>query len=246
MQAIWDHEPPDQRYFRLHKIKVPVIGGTLRYRLEDDDSVPPLPPHWTSPLVVRADIDASLTAETVPLGAIADLDRPLGYKGNYAIFPLREPNLITRYMMVPYVDAATGAHDPDHLANLTRSELESYFCCLKEHLTADELAAIKPGLDEAHRRILADPRPLEETIVVPTDALFIEALPADQPILEDFKLRHRAADAAKAEAEATKVRLENVRRGARILGGELSDPDIEKMTIINGTSPSVVLPPDDT
>jgi len=245
MQAIWDHEPPDQRYFRLHQVKVPVVGGALRYRLEPDDSAPPLPPHWTPPLVIRADIEPSLTGETVPLADVADLHRPLGYRGNYAIFPLREQNLITRYMMVPYVDAATGAHDPDHLANMTRAELEAYFCCVKEHLTPDELAEIRPGLDEAHRRILQDPRPLEEIIAVPTDALFIEALPADQPILEDFKLRHRAADAAKAEAEAAKARLENVRRGARILEGEVADPDIEKMTIVNGTSPNIVLPPDD-
>jgi hypothetical protein len=246
MQAVWDHEPPDQRYFRLHQVKVPVVGGTLRYRLEHDDAVPPLPPHWMPPVVVRADIEPAHTGETVPLGQIADLDRPLGYKGNYAIFPLREQNLITRYMMIPYVAAATGAHDPDHLANLTRSELEQYFCCLKEHLSPEDLAVMKPGLDEAHRRLLEDPRPLEEIVVVPTDALFIEALPADQPILEDFKLRHRAADAERAEAEATKARLENVRRGARILEGELADPDIEKMTIITGATPNIVLPPADT
>ncbi len=246
MQAIWDHEPPDQRYFRLHKVKVPVVGGSLRYRLEEDDTVPPLPPHWTRPLVIRADIEPTLTGETVPLADVADLHRPLGYRGNYAIFPLLEQNLITQYMMVPYVDAAMGAHDPQHLANLTRSELEAYFCCAKEHLTPEELAAIRPGLDEAHRRILQDPRPLEEIIAVPTDALFIEALPADQPILEDFKLRHRAADAAKAEAEAAKARLENVRRGARILADELGDPDIEKLTVIQGQSGGIVVPDDDT
>jgi hypothetical protein len=245
MQAIWDHEPPDQRYFRLHQVKVPVVDGTLRYRLVEDDAAPPLPPHWTTPLVVRADIEPTLTGATVPLGEVADLDRPLGYRGNYAIFPMREPNLITRYMMVPYVDSAGGAHDPDHLANLTRSELEEYFCCLRQHLPPDELAAIKPGLDEAHRRVLTDPRPLEEIIVVPTDALFIEALPADRPILEDFQLRHRAADAAKAEAEAAKARLENLRRGARILAGELADPDIEKTTIIQGAPGGIVVPGDE-
>lgn len=245
MQAIWDHEPPDQRYFRLHQVKVPVVAGELRYRLEEDDSVPPLPPYWTRPLVVRADIDPTLTGETVPLADVADLDRPLGYKGNYAIFPMRQQNLITRYMMVPYVDAAMGAHDPDHLANLTRSELEAYFCCVRENISSEELAAIRPGIDEAHRRVLQDPRPLEEVIAVPTDSLFIEALPADRPILEDFKLRHRAADAARAEAESAKARLENIRRAARILEGELGDPDIEKMTVIHGTSPNVVLPSDD-
>ncbi len=63
MQAIWDHEPPDQRYFRLHQIKVPEVAGALRYRLVEDDTVPPLPPHWTRPLVVRADLQATLGSE---------------------------------------------------------------------------------------------------------------------------------------------------------------------------------------
>ena len=242
MQAIWDHEPPDQRYFRLHQIPVPTVDGALTYRVVADDTAPPLPPYWTPPVVVRAELDATLAGATVPLGQIADLDRPLGYKGNYAIFPMREPNLITRYLMVPYVDRASGAHDPDHLGNLTRSDLEAYFCCLKAQLSPEALAAIRPGLDEAHRRVLTDPRPLEEVIVVPTDALFIEALPADQPILEDYKLRHRAADAVKLEAEAARIRLDNLRRGARILAGQLGDPDIEKVTVIRGAITAPVLP----
>lgn len=246
MQAIWDHEPPDQRYFRLHRIPVPQVSGELRYYLDEDDDAPPLPPYWTTPVTVRAEIAPPFTTEPVPLGQIADLDRPLGYKGNYAIFAMREPNLVTRYLMVPYVDRASGAHDPDHLGNLTRAELEEYYCCLKRHLSPEELALVKPGLDETHRRLLTDPRPLEDVIVVPTDALFIAALPSDQPLLEDFKLRNRAADAARAEAEAAKARLENVRRAARILAGELADPDIEKLTIIQGEPGGIVAPGEDS
>ena len=146
--------------------------------------------------------------------------------------------------MLPYVDRHAGAHDPDHLGNLTRAELEQYDRCAAANLPATEYAAIRDGMIEAHRRLVTDPRPLEETVVVPTDALFIEALPADRPLLEDYKLRNRAAEAGKAEAEAARVRLDNLRRGARILAGDLADPDIDRKTVVEGIPASVVIPGD--
>lgn len=244
MQAIWDHEPSDQRYLRLHHVPVPVIDGAVSYRVARTAAPPPLPPHWTPPVVVDATLAGQVTDATVALGQLADLDRPLGYRGNYAIFPLREAHPIARFLMVPYVDRHAGAHDPDHLGNLTRAELERYARCARETLAPDAYEAIRPGLEEAHRLVLADPRPLEEEIVVPTDALFIEALPADRPLLEDFKLRNRAADAGKGEAEAARARLDNLRRGARILAGDLSDPDIDRKTIVEGIPATVVVPGD--
>lgn len=30
MQAIWNHEPPDQRFFRLHNTKIPTLKPTQR------------------------------------------------------------------------------------------------------------------------------------------------------------------------------------------------------------------------
>ncbi len=245
MQAIWDHEPSDQRLLRLHQLPVPVVDGDLTYRLVPEGSEPPLPPHWSPPVVIEAALEGKPSDETVPLGEVADLDRPLGYRGNYAIFPLRDTSLIARYLTVPYVDRHAGAHDPDHLANLTRAELERYSCCLREILSPAAYESVRPGIEEAHRRVLEDPRPLEDEIVVPTDALFIEALPATRPILEDYKLRHRAAETAKAEAEASRVYLDNVRRGARILAGDLSDPDIDRKTVIQGVPASVVVSGDD-
>lgn len=241
LQAIWDHEPADQRVLRLHNIPVPMIDGALRYRVAADAAAPPLPPLWTPPVVIEAQLEATVATATVPLGELADLERPLGYRGNYAIFPLREAHLIARYLTVPFVDRHSGIHDPDHLANLTRAELERYACCLREVLSEAEYEAVRPGLEEAHRRVLVDPRPLEQEVVVPTDALFIEALPATHPLLEDYKLRHRAADAAKAEAEAARAHLENLRLGARILAGDLSDPDIDRKTVIQGVPASVVV-----
>jgi hypothetical protein len=194
MQAIWDHEPSDQRYLRLHHVPVPVIAGSMSYRVVADATPPPLPPHWTPPVVVEATLSGQATDATVALGEIADLDRPLGYRGNYAIFPMREAHPIARFLMLPYVDRHAGAHDPDHLGNLTRAELERYARCVRDAVSPAEYEALRPGLEEAHRRVVVDPRPIEQEIVVPTDALFIEALPADRPLLEDYKLRNRAAE----------------------------------------------------
>ena len=124
----------------------------------------------------------------------------------------------------------------------------------ERHQRSREVHALDVRVDADHRaptgrrredrRVVADPRPLEETIVVPTDALFIEALPADRPLLEDYKLRARAAEAGKDEAEAARVRLDNLRRGARILAGDLTDPDIDRKTVVEGIPATVVVPGD--
>jgi hypothetical protein len=39
------------------------------------------------------------------LAEIADLDSLLGFKGNYMIFPLLNSNVLTDFMMAPYVDS---------------------------------------------------------------------------------------------------------------------------------------------
>ena len=90
MQAIWNHEPPDQRYFRVFEsrchVPVPVQNAT-------NVSVPLMAP--ASPLADAlrqrdtAHINIPMPAveiEWKPLVEIADLDEVLGYKGNYAIY----------------------------------------------------------------------------------------------------------------------------------------------------------------
>ncbi|MEO6446672.1 MAG: hypothetical protein ABIZ91_04475 [Gemmatimonadaceae bacterium] len=76
--------------------------------------------------------------------------------------------------------------------------------------------------------------------MVPTDSLFIEALPGAHPILEDFKMSNRAADVKKAHGEVRVIELENVRRAARLLAGERGDPSIEKTVVIEGAGNLVV------
>ncbi len=83
----------------------------------------------------------------------------------------------------------------------------------------------------------------EEELVIPTNSLFIEALPGAHPILEDFKLLHRAMDVKKVQAEVRSAELENIRAAARLLAGEREDPTIEKKILIEGAT-EVIVPPE--
>jgi len=89
--------------------------------------------------------------------------------------------------------------------------------------------------------VVANPRPQQDEISVPTDSLFIEALPGVHPLLEDFKLAHRIIDVKRAQAETRRIELENLRYAARILGDQLEDPDVERKTVIEGNGAHVVV-----
>jgi hypothetical protein len=88
------------------------------------------------------------------------------------------------------------------------------------------------------RRLLAADSP--EMVIVPSNSLYIEALPGTHPLLEDFKLIHRAIDVKKAQAELRHAELENLRLAARLANGELGDPDIDKVVVVgNGKNVTV-------
>ena len=63
-----------------------------------------------------------------------------------------------------------------------------------------------------------------ELVIVPTSSLYIECLVGTHPLLEDFKLIHRALDVKKVQAEVRHAELENIRLAARALEGEREDP----------------------
>ncbi|MBF6542598.1 carboxypeptidase-like regulatory domain-containing protein [Nocardia brasiliensis] len=243
MQAVYSHEPPDQRYFRLRDVRVPRLVGKKTYTITTDPDAVPLPPTWRKPhkLTARVHIDTEDMGFDA-LGDVADLDNPLGFKGNYMIFPLTRENALTDYMLTPYYNPFTGLHDPDQLATWTLHEFAEYVCCVRANTDDRTFALLLPGLIETYRR-LKERANDDNELVVPTGSLYIEALPGVHPLLEDFKLAHRAVDVKKAQAEVRLSELENLRMAARLLADEHDDPRVDKKIVIEG-APAVAIDPD--
>jgi hypothetical protein len=101
--------------------------------------------------------------------------------------------------------------------------------------------AIKLQLKGWLEKLLADSLRNGDEIVIPTSALFIEALVDQNSNLEDFKLKHRELDVFKVEQEVRKAGLENLRLAARLVNEERGDPDIEKKIVVQGVGPGIVV-----
>jgi hypothetical protein len=246
MQAIWDHEPTDQRFFRLYnkKIKFPTAPqGTLF----SASAAPPDPfANMITTFAVGMQAPDFEVGDEVELVEVADIDNPIGYKGNYMIFPLKKSNDLTDFMLLEFMDEYFGIRDPDEAGAYTRSELEAW---LTENLRRDDVTlSEKQRMERLFIEKLGEARPVTDEIIVPTGQLFIEALPGRHPLLEDFKLRHRIEDLHKVKSEVRHAELENLRLASRLVEGPenlglLDDPDIEKKIVV-GNGAAVVLDPD--
>jgi hypothetical protein len=175
-----------------------------------------------------------IDVEETTLAHVAEVDNLLGFIGNYMIFPLNKSNVLTDFMMAPYVDSEFGLLDPDAPGNWSLEEFEHLYCCLKQQM-GDKFGEIEPALKDFFKELLMDPLRPGELIPVPTGSLFIEALPGEHPLLEDFKALHRAVDVKRAQAEVRRIELENARYAARILADEREDPDIERKVVVQGS-----------
>lgn len=248
MQAIWSMEPPDQRYLRLYKVLIPQFEATRTCVVEDTPTAdifeafrePGKHRHnaWLHGKINR-NTEGAPDVTYKQLVEVAELDTVLGFKGNYMIFPLKQHNALTSFMAAPYVDEAFGAMDPDQLSNVNLEEFSKYVCCLHDE-SPEEYERLKPVLKAWLEALLADPLRNGDEIVVPTGSLFIELLPSDRSLLEDFKLKHREWDVYKVQAEVRKMELENIRYAARLLDMQMEDPDIEKKIVLaNGVEPVI-------
>ncbi len=241
MQAIWDHEPPDQRFFRLYNKRVTEPkpdnsqGATVAPRLARNPRFSLVPSAGAT--IGVSSLVSPVAGNEIDLVEIADLDNPLGYKGNYIIFPLKRPSYLTTYMLREYVDDFFGVRDPDAVGDYTVEELADYIAKVWPTATEEQRAALR---DEYISR-LTEPRSSSDEVIVPTGQLFIEALPGSHPLLEDFKLRHRLEDVHKVQAEVRHAELENLRLAARLVAGEREDPDIEKQIRIDGSANVAVM-----
>lgn len=250
MQAIWSMEPPDQRFMRLFKVKVPSFDATRTLIIEDktvpvgqfdEDDIfssfrePGQVLHhaWLHGKINRDATTNELIIDYKDLVEVADLDSLLGFKGNYMIFPLKQHNALTEMMAAPFIDQSFGAMDPDQLSNINLAEFSRYICCLHKEDRA-EFERLKPVLHKWLSQLLSDPLRNGDEIIVPTGSLFIEMLPSDKSLLEDFKLKHREWDVYKVQAEVRRIELENIRYAARLLKDEREDPDVEKKVVVEG------------
>lgn len=255
MHKIWAHEPPDQRYFRLHNVPVPVFKTSARSFVVDFDNpvVSMQEPHEGLPRfggvkfkAYKCEAKSKILEDFdfEPLSKVANLHKTVGFFGNYIVFELNESNAVTDAMMDPFVDRATGQLvDPSDPTNWTIDEFAEYVCCLKEKLDSDEFAQILPQLREQYKAILTTSSHQNDVLVVPSNSLFIEALPAGHEVLDNFQRAQRVLDVKSAQADHRAKELENIRRAARLLNEEREDPNIDKRILIQGGS-SVVVPSD--
>jgi hypothetical protein len=253
MQAIWLHESPDQRWIRLKDVRVPDLrasASSMTLHLDPMLGVLGNVAHMqTRSYAFGARCGTQPTGgrlPTVPLIEVADLDDLLGFKANYMIFALKKPNAITSFMMMPYVERAAGGFgitDPDDLGNMSLDEFGDYVCCLRKKLSPDEFASLKETLEAQLATLLQSPLRDDEEIVVPLDAMYIEALPGAHPILENFKLLHRQIDAADAQENLRLKKMEKLRYVQRLLADELEDPSVTGHYVFEGAPGPTVSPP---
>ncbi len=240
MQAIWSREHRDARYLRFYDLEAPwpEPDGEAQFVPDSGADLPfdfPVPPEVLGiPLRVgRIVLPPAQPGTPRKLHQVADLDTLLGFRGNYAVFPLRESNALTDFMLQDYQDTGFGVGDPDASLELPTSEqaLALTKCLLSSGTLSDDdrdavcawaNAVITLGIEN------------EIEVVVPTGQLFIEALPGTHPLLEDYKLQHRATDLGKAQAELRLLELEAERRQRLLDSGELGDPDIDQSISISG------------
>jgi len=247
MQAIWSHEPPDQRFFRLYNLDVPIVQPVSTGVTVDLTAGGQTVIDW---LRNRTIASASLpmpevTVTTKKLVEVANLDKVLGYKGNYAIFELNENNFVTMHMMQDYLEVSDEVRlrDPDDISNYSVDDLQRLAECMYRK-NPDEFRKNQDRFKKLISERLMSGRAEDDLVIVPTTSLYIEALVGTHPLLEDFKLIHRALDVKKVQAEVRHAELENIRLAARALEGEREDPDIEKKIILEGVASSLVVQPD--
>ena len=261
MQAIWAHEVDDQRFLRLYQTPVPqfaTVPGeeTLFRRLHEKSSVTRVyvtdtdlndgGHSKTAELRTGVDFEILPSVEMLPeehdrtLVEVADLNRLLGFMGNYMIFPMKESNALTDLMLNPYLDEGLRLLDPHDPGNITRPQFSEYVCKLREQLSDEDFEEIREALKTRYRNLLLSSEYSGDEIVVPSGALYIEAIPGSKPLLENFKLAHRAFDLVSAQEDARSKAIENLRFASRLVEGELGDPDVDAQYNFSGNTGGVV------
>ena len=242
MQAIWRQEPPDQRYFRLYDLDVPDLAVDAAGQTASVTGNRTLTGGVLDALLGQDRASASLPIPDYQVGKkklveVADLDNVLAYKGNYMVFALKKNNYVTLHMMQDYLELGDdlGLRDPDEGGEYSVDALLEMAACVSRK-DPETWKRMKADFKKLLIDRLASPNLDGELVIVPTSSLYIECLVGTHPLLEDFKLIHRALDVKKVQAEVRHAELENIRLAARALEGEREDPDIDKKIVVEGAA----------
>jgi hypothetical protein len=148
-------------------------------------------------------------------------------------------------MMQDYLELSDELtiRDPDDFANYSVDQLQELATCLYKS-KKDVYDLHKEEIKQWMIDRLISGRPEDDRVIVPTKSLYIEALVGTHPLLEDFKLLHRALDVKKVQGEVRRAELENVRLAARTLEGDREDPDVDKKIVVEAKDPSIVVRPE--
>jgi len=229
MHGIWSTTHPDHRYFELHDKHVPFhTPQGADYALTS-----PTAPSVVAPLpgidMLGDDRILTITKPSVdgtvrrPLAEIADIDRPLGFRGNFVVFELRECSQLTDYMAAEFVDPDTGVTLPGAVTGLSTTELLDYLEAAIGHglVSENQFEALK----DLVRRITHEQDDWADDVVLPTGQVMLETLKGETTLLEPFKLVHRGIDVIAAEEDVRAKRLDALRRARRVATGDLErDP----------------------
>lgn len=232
MQAIWTYEPVDQRFFRLYNIDVPVFTHNTNVGMMESGGLAGLDPSRKT-FGVNLPTPELDPDGTLKLHQVADIENLIGFKGNYMIFPLVNFNYMTWFMMQDYLavdEKGVYARDPDELGSLTVDQMTKALQDLHKTQSPAQFEAMQPTFQKLMEQLLSKEQP--DMVIVPSNSLYIEALPGTHPLLEDFKLIHRAVDVKKAQADTRHAEMENLRLAARLQNKELGDPDIDKLVVV--------------
>ena len=193
-------------------------------------TVPVAVSFWNT-CVPGLDGKGGLNTTTVDLASIADIDSPIGYKGNYILFPLTSSCPITDYMLSGYIDSNYGVSDPDGSDAFDPEQFDDEW---QAALAAGDQATLTQ-LQAYLRAHIEQINNESDEIIVPTGQLFIEALPGSHPLLEDFKLLHRAEDIKTVQAQNRHAELENLRLASRLVANPqlLQDPRTDKRIVVD-------------
>lgn len=231
LHAIWSETYPDNRYFELYNWQVP-------FHTPDPNAYALQPPASAYPIkdlpglnLVGDDVDLVvgppeedvLKLDTRQLSEIADIDRPLGFRGNFIVFELRECSQLTDYMAAEYIDPLTGVADAGTTTGITARELIDYLRVAVErgYVDKDALADLR----DLVRRIDHQQHDWADDVVLPTGQVVLEAIKGGTTLLEPFKLVHRGLDVLSAEEDVRAKRLDSLRRARKVIQSDLErDP----------------------